>query len=118
MNGPHLGRSGADSSVEFARCGAPSIIFGALANRDSCARLRWIEVWQTALSPSRDANRGVWLLSGVVRPRFVGAQSKEQRSSAATMRRRPEQPADPVPPARAPQSPRRGAQRPPALPDA
>ena len=39
------------------------------------------------------------------RPRFVGAQSKEPRPSAATMRRRPAQPADPVPPARAPQSP-------------
>jgi hypothetical protein len=38
------------------------------------------------------------------RPRFVGAQSKEPRPSAATMRRRPAQPADPVPPARAPQS--------------
>jgi hypothetical protein len=52
---------------------------------------------------------GAWLLRVVCdrcsRPRFVGAQSKEPRPSAATMRRRPAQPADPVPPARAPQSP-------------
>ena len=38
------------------------------------------------------------------RPRFVGALSKEPHPSAATMRRRPAQPADPVPPARAPQA--------------
>ena len=40
-----------------------------------------------------------------LRPRFVGAQSKEPRPSAATMRRRPAAPADLVPSARAPQSP-------------
>src|ERR1700691_3053579 len=44
----------------------------------------------------------VWVLC--FRPRFVGAQSREPRPSAATMRRRPAQPADPVPPARAPQA--------------
>jgi hypothetical protein len=47
---------------------------------------------------------GMWFAPGVLRPRFVGAQSKEPRPSAATMRRRPAQPADPVPPARAPQA--------------
>jgi len=49
--------------------------------------------------------QGMSFASGVFRPRFVGAQSKEPRPSEATMRRRPAQPADPAAPARAPQSP-------------
>ena len=43
------------------------------------------------------------------RPRFVGAQSKEPRPSAATMRRRTAKPADPVPTAEH-TSDKRGAQ--------